>query len=313
MMQKTTGVQYVSVDFSQAGRRIDNFLQLQLKGVPKTRIYQMIRKGEVRVNGSRVKQNHRVDEEDVVRIPPVKLPESSQEAIYFSNKIITLIEASLLYEDDALLVINKPSGLVVHSGSGQKAGVIEYLRHMRPELKFLELAHRLDRDTSGCLILVKQPNVLKQVQNVLKDHTIEKHYLAFVKGHLRESNFEVSQPLRKNTLSSGERIVRVDANGKHAVSRFNRLHQFNLGSLVEVELITGRTHQIRVHSHYMGHPIAMDSKYGDKEFNKRVKKFGLKRMFLHAHTMLLPLPNYTEPLHLEAPLNHDLEQFLERI
>ena len=312
-MQKTTGVQYVSVDHSQAGRRIDNFLQLQLKGVPKTRIYQMIRKGEVRVNGSRVKQNHRIDEEDVVRIPPVKLPEPNQDEVYFSNKIISSLEAALLYEDDALLVINKPSGLVVHSGSGQKAGVIEYLRHMRPEQDFLELAHRLDRDTSGCLILVKQPAVLKQVQNILKDHTIEKRYLAFVKGNLAKSSFEVSQPLQKNTLSSGERIVRVDPNGKHAVSRFKKLQQFKLGNLVEVELITGRTHQIRVHLSHIGNPIAMDPKYGDKEFNKKIKKSGLSRMFLHAHSMVIPLEIYAEPLYLEAPLNHDLEQFLERI
>lgn len=312
-MQKITGVQYVSVDESQAGRRIDNFLQLQLKGVPKTRIYQMIRKGEVRVNGSRVKQNHRIDEEDVVRIPPVKLPDSNQEALYFSNKIISSLEAALLYEDDSLLVINKPSGLVVHSGSGQKAGVIEYIRHMRPELKFIELAHRLDRDTSGCLILVKKPNVLKQVQNVLKDHTIEKRYFAFVKGRLEKANFEVSLPLRKNTLSNGERVVRVDPDGKTAISRFNKLQEFRAGSLVEVELITGRTHQIRVHSNHIGNPIAMDEKYGDKNFNKQVKKMGLKRMFLHAYSMIIPLADYPEPVILEAPLNYDLEQFLETV
>ena len=311
-MAKITGVQYVSVESAQSGRRIDNFLIHQLKGVPKARIYQMIRKGEVRVNGSRVKQNHRVDEDDVVRIPPVVKIEADPGQPQISEQTVDLLTRSIIFEDDYLLVLNKPSGMVVHGGSGQQHGLIEILRSIRQDLPFLELAHRLDKETSGCIVLAKSADILKELHRSLSHQTTFKSYLAFVKGKFPDQEVEVSQPLKKNTLAGGERVVRVHPEGKTALTRFRKLKQFAVGSLVEAEILTGRTHQIRVHASHIHHPIAMDTKYGDKTYNKMLKQTGLNRMFLHSETIKLSLSVYSDILHFTAPLDRTLREFLNR-
>lgn len=312
-MQKTKEVQHLTIEPSQSGRRIDNFLQYQLKGVPKSRIYQMIRKGEVRVNGSRVKQNHRIESNDIVRIPPVSLPDKCAKQHYFNQQLIDCLQAATLFEDDNLLVINKPAGLVVHAGTGEQTGIIEYLRHIRTELDYLELAHRLDRDTSGCLILAKSPIVLKEIHVSLNEKTAHKHYLTFVKGEWPKKLTEISKPLKKNTLSSGERLVRVDTDGKMAITRFQCQKVYQHGTLLDVELLTGRTHQIRVHACSEGHPIVMDHKYGDTEYNKQMKRLGLKRLFLHASEIRLNIPSYRHTFAVKAPLPDDLQTFLSKL
>ncbi len=310
-MQKNKSVQYVTVDPSQSGRRIDNFLQLQLKGVPKSRIYQMIRKGEVRLNGCRVKQHQKIELDDVVRIPPVRMVEQGETPVP-SMAACERLSQSIIFENELLLVLDKPSGLVVHSGSGQKFGVIDYLRRLRTELPFLELAHRLDRDTSGCLILVKDPVVLKEVQQSMQLGHSKKQYLAFVRGRLSEKKLLVDQPLKKNTLAGGERIVRIDPDGKQAKTLFHEKQVYETGSLLEVKLLTGRTHQIRAHAKFLNNPIAMDHKYGDRKYNKAIKKSGLKRLFLHAIKFELELPSMKKTFVFEAPLSDELSSFLQK-
>lgn len=310
--QKNKPVQYVTVEIHQSGRRIDNFLMLQLKGVPKTRIYQMLRKGEVRLNGSRIKQNRRIEEGDVVRIPPVSLQEGQKNGKP-PQSLCRQLAKTTLFEDEFILVINKPAGILVHSGFGQDFGVIECLRHNLQNLPFLELAHRLDKDTSGCLILAKNPDTLREIQASLKNAATKKRYLAFVRGHLTKKTILVDQPLKKGTLAGEERIVRINPEGKQAKTRFIQLSRYKSGSLLKVELLTGRTHQIRVHANYLENPLAMDRKYGDREYNKTVRKMGLKRIFLHASEFELKL-NYSKKLfHFKAPLSDDLQSFLEHI
>ncbi len=310
--QKNKPVQYVTVENQQSGRRIDNFLKLQLKGVPKARIYQMLRKGEVRVNGSRIKQNQRIEEGDVVRIPPVSLRERQITGLP-PKSLCQKLEKAILFEDEHLLVLNKPPGIPVHSGSGQNFGVIECLRHSRPNQPYLELAHRLDKDTSGCLILAKEADTLREIQSCLKNTDTRKQYLAFVRGHLHKKKIVVDQALKKGTMAGGERIVRINPEGKQAKTVFYEKSRYKMGSLLRVELLTGRTHQIRVHANYLDKPLAMDRKYGARDFNKTVKKMGLKRLFLHASEFELKLSCSKKPFHFKAPLPNDLQTFLEQI
>ncbi|HEY0722147.1 MAG TPA: 23S rRNA pseudouridine(955/2504/2580) synthase RluC [Gammaproteobacteria bacterium] len=301
------------IEEDSAGQRIDNFLVKSLKGVPKSRIYRILRTGEVRVNRGRIKPDYRLQQGDTVRIPPIRVSEQAPPARP-GERIQRLIEASILYEDKGFLVINKPSGLAVHGGSGVSFGVIEGLRAMRPEAHFLELAHRLDRDTSGVLVLCKKRSALRAFQEQLRENQTDKKYLALVRGKWKGGARRVSAALRKNVLSSGERVVRVADDGKESLSIFEPVAIFgNLASLVRVSLITGRTHQVRVHANHIGHPIAGDEKYGDEAFNRQMSELGLKRLFLHAEELTFTLPESGKPLTIRAPLEPALTQILEKL
>lgn len=292
------------------GQRIDNFLLKQLKGVPKSRIYRLLRKGEVRVNGRRAKPENRLALGDTVRIPPVRT--ASERAPNPAQSVLERIEASVLYEDKAFLILNKPSGIAVHGGSGLSYGVIEALRALRPTAPFLELAHRLDRDTSGCLVIAKKRSALRAFQELMRRGGVEKRYLALLMGRWRGGARRIDAPLRKNVLRSGERLVSVSADGKAALSLFRPVTIYTPASLVEVSLMTGRTHQIRVHARHVGHPIAGDDKYGDAEFNRRMAEQGLGRLFLHASALAFTLEDATT-IRVEAPLDARLAATLQRL
>lgn len=301
----------VEVDEGSDGQRIDNFLLKNLKGVPKTRIYRILRKGEVRVNKKRIKPDFRLSIGDVVRIPPVRMSDKP-EAKAPGDRVLKLIKESILYEDDGLMVLNKPSGLAVHGGSGISYGVIEGLRALRPEARFLELAHRLDRDTSGCLVICKKRSVLRAFQEQLREGGMEKFYLTLLKGRWKGGGKRIDAPLRKNELKSGERVVRVSKDGKPSLSIFTPLTIYKGCSLMRVKLVTGRTHQVRVHAQHSGHPIAGDEKYGDDDFNREMSQKGLKRLFLHAAELHFTLPEHGT-VHVEAPLEAKLQQLLDRL
>ena len=307
-------VRYLEIDESRAGQRLDNFLIATLKGVPKSRIYRILRKGEVRINKGRARPDYRLEPGDVVRIPPLRLappalklekPEAVEGYAWLLPRI--------LYEDDDLLVVNKPAGLAVHAGSGVSVGLIEALRALRPETAFLELAHRLDRDTSGCLLLAKSRAALLALHRLLRDGKMEKRYLALVAGAWRGGTREVNVSLEKNRPRSGERMVEVSEGGKEAASLFTPHQRFGAASLMEIRLLTGRTHQARVHAAHVGHPIAGDDKYGDREFNRRLRRLGLKRMFLHAQRLQFAHPVSSCKMEVEAPLPTELSALLERL
>jgi len=293
------------------GQRIDNFLIRYFGKIPKSRIYQMLRKGEVRINRGRIKQTYKLKSGDLLRVPPVYLDEreSSTPTRFLQLKIFD----SVIFEDDGLIVINKPAGIVVHSGSGQAHGVIEAFRAIGGEYERLELVHRLDKDTSGCLILAKNSPVLRQLHAAIKNEEITKSYCALLAGQLMKKSVTVNSPLRKNTVRSGERIVTVDERGKSAVTIFSRERVFDFASLVNIELITGRTHQIRVHSASMGHSVVGDMKYGDHTINREFKKLGLKRMFLHAKSLKFKSPITQKIITVKAPLERDLINLLEKL
>lgn len=304
-------VRFLEVDEAGAGQRIDNFLLRHLKGVPRTMIYKLLRRGEVRVNKGRAKPSLRLELGDQVRIPPVRVA-IREEGEKPAKHILEKIDKSIIYEDDLLLVLNKPSGLAVHGGSGLSYGVIEALRALRPNQAGLELVHRLDRDTSGCLMVAKRRSALRDLQELQRQNQIQKRYWALLAGSWRRGRETVEAPLRKNTLSGGERIVRVDPQGKPARTRFERLQRFPDSTLVQAELDTGRTHQIRVHAAYLGTPILGDTKYGDAEANRRYRERGLKRLFLHARSLAFRWPS-GERFQIEAPLPEELESLLERL
>jgi 23S rRNA pseudouridine955/2504/2580 synthase len=308
---QATAVRMVEVDEGGAGQRIDNFLLKQLKGVPKTRIYRILRKGEVRVNKKRIKPDYRLNLGDLVRIPPVRVSDKA-EPVRPSDRVLNLIKQSILYEDNGLLVLNKPSGLAVHGGSGLAYGVIEGLRALRPEARYLELAHRLDRDTSGCLVIAKKRSVLRAFHTLLREGGMDKVYLALVMGRWKGGGKRIDAPLRKNELKSGERVVRVSKDGKPSLSIFTPVTIYKDCSLMRVKLITGRTHQVRVHAQYSGHPIAGDTKYGDEAFNREMSGQGLKRLFLHAAELHFTLPDHGT-VHVEAPLDENLQKLLNNL
>jgi len=308
-------VSFLKVDEEHAERRLDNFLIGHFGSLPKTRIYQMIRTGEVRVNKGRIKQNYRLQAGDMVRIPPVHIT-SRENLSKPPGTLSELIRNSIIYEDEYLLAINKPSNIAVHSGSGVQYGVIEILRAQRPEAHFLELVHRLDRATSGCLLIAKDHKTLRGMHDILKSGEVKKMYLALLKGQLTKTLQTVDLSLRKTGTPSGDRKVRVDKSGKQALTHFHLLQRFNLASLSRVELMTGRTHQIRVHAASIDHPLAGDEKYGDSEFNRAMKKSGLKRLFLHAETLSFEMPGTGKQgtgkqINLTAQLPDELEQCLE--
>jgi 23S rRNA pseudouridine955/2504/2580 synthase len=273
-------VRLVTVSDDRAGQRLDNFLSGQLKGVPRSLIYRICRTGEVRINGRRAKPDQRLEAGDEVRIPPVRVAERGEVAPPPGGQL-TRIEAAIIHEDRDFLVIDKPAGVASHGGSGVSFGAIELLRAARPR-DTLELAHRLDRDTSGVLVLTRKRSALTGLQAAIREGRVEKRYLALIQGALLQPRLTVDAPLRKSVLQGGERMVRVDPDGKPSRSRFIERERYAEASLVEVALETGRTHQIRVHAQHIGHPLAGDEKYGEREFNRRMRDKGLKRLFLHA-------------------------------
>ncbi|QTL35217.1 23S rRNA pseudouridine(955/2504/2580) synthase RluC [Pseudoalteromonas viridis] len=311
-MSEKTGlkVSFVTITEDQLGQRIDNFLLTHLKGVPKSAIYKILRKGEVRVNKKRVKPVYKLQLNDEVRIPPVKVAEKSEFVPKNLDKVAGL-EDAILYEDKYLIVMNKPSGMAVHGGSGLSYGLIEAIRALRPEERNLELVHRLDRDTSGCLLISKRRAILKGLHEQLREKTMEKNYWALVCGEWSAKHKNVTEPLRKNTLQSGERVVRVDhEEGKASHTRFRVLERFEGATLVQASPVTGRTHQIRVHTQCKGHPIACDDKYGDQVFDSKMRQLGLGRLFLHARELRFIHPKHETTLHVEAPLDKALEHCL---
>jgi len=307
---KKSSVQQITIDSDDHDRRIDNFLMSRLKGIPRTRIYQMLRKGEVRVNKGRIKQTYRLQLNDVVRIPPVSINTPAELGIP-PVYMLDMFKSGVLFEDDNIIALNKPSGIVVHSGSGRTFGVIEVLRYLRPQESNLQLVHRIDQDTSGCLLLSKTSQGLRLLHSALRDSQVEKKYTSLLKGDIGKHKVHVDVALKKNIKLSGERLVQVDKEGKAARSCFRRIRKYKETCLAEVIIETGRTHQIRVHSRHISHPVIGDDKYGDRELNKKIKKQGLKRMFLHAAE--LSLPEYgSNGLHIIAPLADNLQSFLDK-
>ena len=305
-------VRFIEISAEQAGQRIDNYLITLLKGVPKSKIYRILRKGEVRVNKGRIKQTYRLKEGDVVRVPPVRMEEKPA-LIRPPDQQIERIEGSILFEDKGLLIINKPAGLAVHGGSGLSFGVIELLRASRPTAPYLELVHRLDRDTSGCLLIAKKRSYLRHLHEQMRsDRQIRKHYRAMLCGHWDKGKHHENAPLLKLTHSSGERMVRVDEKGKASHTLFKGITLHKTASYMEIELFTGRTHQIRVHAAHCGHPVAGDDKYGDKECNRRLRELGLKRLFLHAYRLEFQHPGTEQDMDIIAPLADELNAVLSK-
>ncbi|MFZ3322893.1 MAG: RluA family pseudouridine synthase [Usitatibacter sp.] len=300
-------VRHVEVTEDEAGQRIDNYLIARLKGVPKSRIYRIIRAGEVRINSKRVDVSRKVVAGDRIRIPPVRVAERGE------PEAAPHFRMPILFEDEWILAIDKPAGLAVHGGSGVAHGVIESLRSMRPDAKFLELAHRLDRETSGVLLLAKKRSALTALHEMLRAHDMDKRYLVAVAGRFRNELQRVRLALAKRTTREGERRVSVSDEGQEAETVFHRIARGAEASLLEAELLTGRTHQIRVHLAHLKHPVLGDDKYGDFELNKALRKHGLKRMFLHASRLSLRHPQTGDTLELVAPLPADLERFADRI
>lgn len=302
-------VRFVTIDSEREGQRIDNFLLSELKGVPKSRIYKLLRTGEVRVNKGRIKPEYKLNEGDEVRIPPVRVSESAPGPSAGLRKVQALDDAILL-ETDGYLVINKPAGMAVHGGSGLSYGVIEALRALRPEAPFLELVHRLDRDTSGCLLVAKRRSALRRFHEALREKDMDKTYLALVQGKWPHRKQLINAPLQRNELQSGERVVRVREDGKESQTRFKVLENFVGCTLVEAMPLTGRTHQIRVHATHAGHPLLGDEKYGNDEEKALSAKLGLKRLFLHAAALSFVDPSTGKPVTVQAPLPDELTSVL---
>lgn len=295
-----------------AGRRIDNFLMFRLNRIPKSRIYQMLRRGEVRVNGGRIKPDYRLQQGDNIRIPPV-FEKPRADPGKAPGRLVEMIQTCVIHEDERLVVINKPAGLLVHAGTGSPFGVIELLRELFPGEDNLHLIHRLDKETSGCLIVAKNTGVLRLVNEALKSGKVRKEYDALLLGRLRQKSITVDSPLQRYRNHQGEGKVRLDSYGKTALSEFKAMKVFRDASRVKVRIGTGRTHQIRVHAASLGHPLAGDGKYGDREFNRKMRAFGLKRMFLHAGKLTVPVLKDTGEHQFSAPLPADLEAVLTRM
>lgn len=310
-MNTQNQVQFIDISDDEAGQRIDNFLLTKLKGVPKSMIYRIIRKGEVRVNKGRIKPEYKLVEGDQVRVPPVRVAERETAPVSAKLDKVAALANCILFEDDVLLVLNKPSGTAVHGGSGLSFGVIEGLRALRPEARFLELVHRLDRDTSGILLVAKKRSALRVLHEQLRLKQMQKDYLALVRGNWQSHMKVVQAPLLKNILQSGERVVKVSSEGKPSETRFKVEERFDNATLVKASPVTGRTHQIRVHTLYAGHPIAFDDRYGDKQFDSQLAGTGLNRLFLHASALKFTHPKTGEEMRLQAPLDNQLNHCLK--
>jgi len=303
-----TKVRKVRIDKEQAGQRIDNFLRRELPGVPKGRLYRLLRRGEVRVNGGRIRAEYKLQEGDEVRVPPARIRAPGDAP---SAGLAARIVDRVLYEDKRLLVIDKPTGVAVHGGSGISHGVIELLRHARPELRDLSLVHRLDRETSGCLVLAKRRSALRELHARFRDGVVEKNYLGLAVGDWQLGEQLIDKPLLVQHRKGGERHVVVSSGGKPAQTRVQLSRTFGKYSLLQCSPLTGRTHQIRVHLQFLGFPLAGDERYGDEEENRRARKFGLSRLFLHAQSIAFPDDSGNE-LHFTSPLAEDLERFLAK-
>ncbi|WP_193014359.1 MULTISPECIES: 23S rRNA pseudouridine(955/2504/2580) synthase RluC [Gammaproteobacteria] len=310
-MKSFNQVQFVTIDGDEAGQRIDNFLLARLKGVPKSMIYRIIRKGEVRVNKGRIKPEYKLNAGDILRIPPVRVAEKEEIAVSPKLDKVAALTNCILYEDDHLMLINKPSGTAVHGGSGLSFGVIEGLRALRPEARFLELVHRLDRDTSGVLLIAKKRSALRALHEQLRLKQMQKDYLALVRGEWQSHAKVVQAPLLKNILQSGERIVKVSNEGKPSETRFKVEERFEFSTLVKASPVTGRTHQIRVHALHAGHPIAFDDRYGDRNFDTQLVGTKLNRLFLHASSLTFTHPSTGEQMRIEAPMDNQLRHCLQ--
>lgn len=310
-----TGMQIVQVDPDRAGQRIDNFLLGQLKGAPRSLVYRLLRTGQVRINGRRAKPDVRLEAGDQVRIPPMQQSDSSSKGVPPAGLMASL-EAAIIFEDSRLLALNKPSGVASHGGSGVSFGAIETLRALRPQQN-LELVHRLDRDTSGLLVLAKKRSALVELQALLREEHaagLKKSYLALLAGRLPDGTLTVDAPLHVGLRQGGERHVQVRADGKPSVSHFRVLERRSGHSYCEVQIETGRTHQIRAHAQHLGHPVAGDDKYGEPEVNRRLRdKAGLRRLFLHAAAMEFSLDGGNIPYLLNAPLAPELAEVLDRL
>jgi len=293
----------IYISENDIGQRIDNFLFKNLKGVPKSRIYRMIRKGEVRVNSKRVKSMYKLNSGDVLRVPNVRMSEKEQ--IEPGSKLKELIEQSIIFENKNIVIINKLAGIASHAGSGIKFGVIEIIRSIKPEFNKLELVHRLDRATSGCLILAKKRSVLISLHDKLKTGSIEKTYLALLRGKWQGGSLLVNKPIYNGSVSYDNKLA------KNAITEFTPVKIFTNYSLMKVRIKTGRMHQIRIHSAYLSRPIANDDKYGDREFNRYMKKLGLKRMFLHAVSIKFYSEFDKKNIYIEADLDDNLKAILE--
>lgn len=303
---RVTGVRKVQVSSDRAGQRIDNFLRNELPGVPKGRVYRLLRRGEVRVNGGRVRAEYKLKEGDEVRVPPARVSTGAPPP---PEKLAAAMLDRVIYEDKRLLVINKPAGAAVHGGSGISHGVIELLRHARPDLKDLGLVHRIDRETSGCLVMAKRRSALRELHERFREGKVEKNYLALVMGDWQYGEQLIDVPLLVQNRKGGERHVIVSDKGKKAQTRVSLSRTYGVYSLLRCAPLTGRTHQIRVHLLHAGHPIAGDDRYGDAEANKLSKRLGLKRLFLHAQSIAFADKSGND-LHFTAPLADDLERFL---
>ncbi len=306
-----TPVQHCEVTAEEAGQRLDNYVQKRLGELPRSRVYRVIRKGEVRVNGKRAGPETRLNVSDKIRIPPVRLVPAATPAKP-SQELLARIREAIVYEDEKLLVLDKPAGLAVHGGSGVSFGVIEALRALRPE-ESLELVHRLDRDTSGCLLIARRSAALRTLHALLREEGFEKRYLALLRGQWDLGQKRIDAPLRTDTRIGGERTVRVGAAGKASVSTFRPVQFFGkTATLVEVTLETGRTHQIRVHAQHAGHPVAGDEKYGDAAFNEAMRALGLRRMFLHASSVSFSWPQGGQ-FSVNTPLPPELGALLDQL
>lgn len=306
------GVRKVVVDEDNHGQRVDNYLMAQIRDVPRSIIYRIIRKGEVRVNKGRVKPDTRLNTGDEVRIPPVTRKEKPVQVVP-GSRVQGVMQDAVVFENDQMLVVNKPSGIAVHGGSGLDFGLIEVLRAARPEARFLELVHRLDRDTSGLVMVAKKRSALRYLQDELRHKRIRKRYHALVVGDWPGSVKKVSQPLLRFELGSGERRVRVDEAGKDSLTRFRVLATYSGYTLVEASPVTGRTHQIRVHSAWAGHPIAGDDKYMDDVSLRAFRSAGGQRLMLHARALDFTLPSTGEPVHLEAVYDEAFSELMAKL
>ena len=297
------------MDSEQAGQRIDNFLKRHLPGLPKSRLYRILRRGEVRVNGGRVRATYRIEAGDEVRIPPTRLSAGGGKP---PARRVADIEQRIVFEDSRLLVIDKPGGVAVHGGSGLSFGAIELLRAARPDIRDLALAHRLDRETSGCLVFAKRRSALRELHACFRDGAVEKNYLALVVGDWQHGETKIDMPLKVEHRRGGERHVIVDSGGKPAVTDVSLSRTYGKYSLLQCRPQTGRTHQIRAHLAAMGHPIAGDERYGSEEANAAAAKLGLRRLFLHAQSIAFPDDSGNDR-HFTAPLAADLQSVLDRL
>lgn len=311
--QRRPAVSYLDAGPGDTGQRIDNFLARHLKDVPRSLIYRILRTGEVRVNGRRARPEYRLEEGDRIRLPPLQREQRGSPK-QPSKSLRDFIADTIIHEDRELIVVNKPAGVAVHGGSGLSFGVIEALRALHPELKELDLVHRLDRETSGCLLVAKRRSALRELHALLRERQMEKTYLALVVGHWPFGTKTIDVPVKTNLKQGGERVVRVHAEGQEAISTFTPVQHFRkIASLLSVSIGTGRTHQIRVHAAHAGHPIAGDEKYGDKEKDAKLREHGLQRMFLHAHSLSFPRAGMREPFTITAPLPPELQTVIERL